>query len=488
MKIDIGHIDVSSKHGQALLLNLLEELLQKVNDLEKENSELHELRGLVKEQKLTIEALRDGAASFKHPKNSGNSSVPPSKDENRPKRTTSLRKATGRKPGGQKGHAGSSLEFSKSPDTIERRVPLRYCSGCGRDNGDVEPELLGKRQIVDIPKIKFSVTEYQSFGRACSCGHVTQGGFPPNVTAPVGYGPNVEGLVGYLHTRQYVPFKRLQEVLNDVFGLPISEGGVHCLLNRLVAKAAPAYGMIKQRLQTGTGKAVGADETGMKVNGEKHWAWTWQDRGATFITISDNRGGRTIEGSFPQGFPDSVLVHDCWKSHFNTPALTHQICTAHLLRELKYLSERYGHKWGRDFKGLLLSAIKLKRGLSAADYRGNNPQRELLSERLAKLLGQPIDKSLKELCTFQNRMKKHKDFILTFLYHAGVPPDNNSSERAIRNIKVKQKISGQFRSPEGAFNFAVLRSITDTVIKNGQNVLASLNFIANLPLPKATSD
>lgn len=442
----------------------------KLSIVRKENGELKKENGELKEKLL----------KYENPKNSGNSSVPPSKDENRPRRTKSLREATGRKPGGQKGHAGSSLEFSESPDIIERHVPLRYCACCGGDIGEVKPELLDKRQVIDIPEIKSIIKEHRVYGKACGCGHVTKGAFPPEATARVGYGPRLEALACYMHTRQYIPFKRIQEMLNDVFGAPVSEGGVHCLLNRLVAKAVPAYDMIKQRLMAGDGNAVGTDETGMKVNGSKHWAWTWQDEGATFITVSDNRGGRTIEGSFPQGFPASVLVHDCWKSHFNTPALTHQICTAHLLRELKYLSERYGHKWAGDFKGLLLSALRLKKGLSPEDYSGGNRQRELLAERLDRLLDSPIDKSLKELCSFQKRMVRHKGFILTFLYHARVPPDNNSSERAIRNIKVKQKISGQFRSPEGAFNFAVLRSITDTVIKNKQNVLEALNSIANL--------
>ncbi len=218
----------------------------------------------------------------------------------------------------------------------------------------------------------------------------------------------------------------------------------------------------------------------MKINGNKNWAWTWQNNEATFITISNNRGGKTIENNFKQGFTNSVLIHDCWKCHFNVPALSHQICTSHLLRDLNYLTERYKHKWSNVLKLLLLSGINLKNNLNDVDYYYPIPQRENIQKRLMKLLEYPINKKYKELLTFQKRINKYKDYIFTFLFYPKVPPDNNASERAIRNIKVKQKISGHFKSPKGGYNFAVLRSVTDTVIKNNQNILNSLKIISNL--------
>ena len=137
---------------------------------------------------------------------------------------------------------------------------------------------------------------------------------------------------------------------------------------------------------------------------------------------------------------------------------------------MNYFSERYKHKWSSVFKLLLLSGLKLKNKLNDVDYYYPIPQREVIQNRLRKLLDYPINDKHKELFTFQKRMKKYEDYIFTFLYHPKVPPDNNASERAIRNIKVKQKISGQFKSPTGGYNFAVLRSVTDTVIKNNQNI------------------
>ena len=238
--------------------------------------------------------------------------------------------------------------------------------------------------------------------------------------------------------------------------------------------------MIKQKLASNTKYAVGADETGMKVAGNKHWAWTWQNDEATFITITDNRAQRSISKTFENGFENSVLVHDCWASHFNTKALSHQVCSAHLLRDMNYLTELYNHKWSKVCKMIFQSALKLKKQMSSKDYYIHNPERKYIEDRLDRLLNYKLPEDNTELIRFQKRLQKYRNYLFTFLYNPNVPPDNNASERAIRNIKVKQKISGQFKSTNGAFGFAVLRSVTDTVLKNNMPVLDSLKIIANL--------
>lgn len=464
------------------LVNFVSQLQKRVELLEKEflqlkkeNIELSKKN--IKLSKENIE-LKERLAKYENPKNSRNSSVPPSKDENRPFKTKSLREQTGKKPGGQKGHEGKTLGMVNEPDHIENHIP-EYCQCCGEDISNLPYEFVEKRQVIDIPEIKPKVTEHRIYKKTCNCGHTTESSFPHEVNASVSYGSNIESLIGYFHTRQYVPFKRMQEIFRDIFQLTVSEGGIHYLLNKLVEKAYPAYEMIKSKLQKSKAKFIGTDETGTKMNGENQWVWTWQNDEATFITFSDNRGEKTITDTFKDGFPESVLVHDCWKSHFNTPALSHQLCMAHLLRELQYFEERYDHKWSRVFKLLLILAIHLKNRLILNDYYYSNTHRDLLEKRLDRLLDYNIDPTYKELVSFQKRMNKYRDYIFTFLYHPKVPPDNNGSERAIRNIKVKQKISGQFKSPTGAFNFAVLRSITDTALKNGQNILKALKIIAN---------
>ena len=458
---------------------IIQELARKVEQL---ILRVQQLEALEKVNKILFKEnaeLKKRLSHYETPKNSNNSSIPPSKDENRPKRT-SLREQTGKKPGGQIGRDGKTLQILDTPDIIEEHVP-QYCQCCGKDIKELKCELVGTRQVLDIPPIKLSVTEHQIYKRVCSCGHTTTSNFPPSANAPVSYGPNIESMIAYFYSRQYIPFKRMQEIFRDVFNVPISEGGIHYLLKKIVNKSFPAYQMIKQKL-AGSNAAlpVGSDETGVKVGGDKHWAWVWQNQKNTFIKITDNRAGKSITETFKDGFKNSVLVHDCWKSHFNTDALTHQICIVHLLRNLNYFSEKYNHKWSEVCKTLFKAALDLKKSMNTVDYYTQNPTRILIELRMDKLLKYDLPTEHKELITFQKRLTKYKEFLFPFLYYPKVPPDNNASERSIRNIKVKQKISGQFKSTNGAFGFAVLRSITDTILKNNQNVLNSLRIIANL--------
>jgi len=430
----------------------------------------------IKLLKARITDLEQKLERYINRKDSNNSSLPPSKDENRPQRTNSLREKSERKVGGQPGHEGKTLEMTQYPDeVIEHRAC--FCPECGKDLSNRPFELSAKRQVIDIPMIKQIVTEHRVYRCICACGKMVESEFPDGVDCPVRYGKNIETLIGYLNVRQYLPFKRLQEMLHDLFAIPISEGGLHCLLNRLASKGADAYELIRQRVLNS--RVIGTDETGMKVNGKKHWFWTWQNKHATFITASTNRGTSTIDEHMNGIDQDAVLVHDCWKAHFQTPVNKHQLCTAHLKRETKYLEERYKVAWPVRFRVMLMEAEKLKKQFSLVDYYYPNHARSHLERELDNLLSEPLDPKHKEMITFQKRIIKYRNHIFTFLYHPDVPPDNNGSERAIRNVKVKQKISGQFKIFTAAENFAILRSIIDTAIKNGQNVLQALNVIAD---------
>jgi transposase len=365
------------------------------------------------------------------------------------------------------------------PDEIIDHVP-EYCECCGKDIGTIPGEFVERKQVIDIPPVKPVVTEHRVYKKTCTCGHITMSSFPDGIQAPVSYGSMIESLTGYFHSRQYIPFLRMQELFRDIFSVPISEGGIHCLLDRLSAKALPLYYRIRDRIMKSP--VVGTDETGGKLNGKKIWIWAWQNDLFTWLHGTNNRGYKTIEDNFPEGFDNAVLVHDCWKSHFQTDVQTHQLCTAHLLRELNYLDERYGHRWIGNFRKIIIDGIELKKKLDPGDYYRPIRERTDLENKLIKLLTCRLDEKLKELVSFQKRMLKYKDYILTFLYHPKVPPDNNGSERAIRNVKVKLKVSGQFKSWKGVENFLILRSVTDTVLKNKMNVLNALNLIANFKL------
>jgi transposase len=424
-----------------------------------------------------VASLEAELAVYKNRKNSGNSHKPPSTDMVAPKRNQSLREKTDKKSGGQPGHKGHTLQMNDHPDKVVEHKPCT-CGNCGSDLSGVGEEVIEKRQVVDIPPVKPQWVEHRLYAKTCSCGHITEGHFPQGVAAPVQYGSNTEALAVYLHSRQYLSFERSKEFFNYAMGLPISEGCLVNMVQRFALKAQPAYEAIKANIEQAG--CLGADETGGKVNGEKQWFWAWQNEQLTFIVHSPSRGFDTIEKTFPDGFPNTILVHDRWAAQLKCEAKGHQVCSAHLLRDLNFIDQLYDSQWARDFKAVIKDAITLKSQMADSDYDLFGPPRTGLERRLQHILEQPVPDTHHKAATFRKKISKISQQVLLFLHYPAVPADNNGSERAIRNVKVKQKISGQFKSDDGAVAFAIIRSIIDTAIKAGKNVLNELAMIANL--------
>jgi len=271
-----------------------------------------------------------------------------------------------------------------------------------------------------------------------------------------------------------MPYERLKEFLNTIFGLQISTGGINHLINKFTTKALPFYEQIRQIILSS--KVVGADETGVNVNGKLNWAWVFQNTQATFLSINPKRGYAAIEEIMPEGFEKNVLVTDCWKSYFMTDASNHQLCTAHLLRELEFFIQKYPNdKWATKMKSLIRDALTLQK-----DDCIDEDKTARIFIRFNKLLDEDIKEDMNEIVTFQKRMMKYAHYLFNFLTHSDIPPDNNASERAVRNFKVKQKVSGFFKSNDGANFYAILRSIIDTAIKNAQNPFCVLRAIASV--------
>jgi transposase len=193
----------------------------------------------------------------------------------------SLREKSDRKAGGQHGHEGKTLQCSTVIDTIVEHKP-NYCNCCGQDLTEVPEALIETRQVIDIPVIKPVCTEHRIYRKTCSCGQNIDSSFPSHLTAKVQYGAGVEALVGYLHARQYLPYQRMKEFFTDVMGLAVSVGGINNILKRLTQKALPYYEQIKERLYQSV--FIGTDETGVKVNGQKDWMWTWQNDELTLLS------------------------------------------------------------------------------------------------------------------------------------------------------------------------------------------------------------
>jgi transposase len=423
---------------------------------------------------LRVNELETELSFYKSPKNSNNSSVPPSQDQNRIKKNQSLREKSGKGSGGQNGHKGNTLMMIEVPDRTVVHIQ-DVCSHCGEDISGVEAVLIGKRQVVEIPPIKPVYIQHETFGRHCKCGTVCEGVFPEGIAAPVQYGDTVQNLVSYLSVRHFLPFRRTREAMNHVFNIPLCEGSIANFLQKTAERFYPSYIQIKGLVQASP--AVGADETGAVINGQKAWIWIWQDLLNTFLDVSYSRGKDTVDGLFPDGFPDTVLVSDAWAAHLSTSAKGHQLCLAHLLRELNYFIELYPfNPWPKKLKSLFESAIHLKKHMTELDY-ANSPQRDRIAKSFKKLLKEVPPKESR-FYPFYKRMLKHEQSVFGFLHHPDVPPDNNGSERGIRNVKVKQKVSGQFKNFDGAKAFVIIRSVIDTFIKRGFDIFESL---ANIP-------
>lgn len=410
-------------------------------------------------------------------KNSRNSSLPPSKDENSPPRTTSLRKSSGKSSGGQKGHEGSTLKMSACPEDIVEHSP-GFCNCCGLDLQDFQAELTSCRQMVDIPVTKPLYTEHRIFSKTCLCGHQTTASFPSGVNAPISCGPKTTALIAYLHTRQYVPLARISEFFNSVYSMSISQGTVSGILDRFAKKSLPALELIKQTVCKST--VVGADETGMKQNGQLNWFWTWQNKLATYIVASPNRGIATIKEHFQRDFQRRFLFMIAGLAIL-IPRLQDIRYVQHTcLRELKFLEQKYQSEWATQFSRMLILALELKKSIPLDQYLEPMRERAQLENTLHNLINQKIDSQQIEVIIFQKRITKYRQYLFTFLYNKDVPPDNNTSEQAIRNIKVKQKVTGMFKSKNGAQNYATIRSVADTCIKNSQSVLDAFYSIAIL--------
>jgi transposase/FtsZ-binding cell division protein ZapB len=425
----------------------------------------------LKKVKRENEALRKENTKLRdkiYRKNSRNSSIAPAQDPNRPKKNQSLRKKSDKNPGGQEGHKGTTLDFSMNPTQVKEHYAT-ICENCGNELSSALI-LSKKRQVIDIPPLIPVVIEHRTYRRECACGHCTDGTFPKGAKAPVSYGPRIEAFIAYLSVRQYVPIKRIEELLRQMFGLNISAATICNKLAQSSDKLLVYYSWIHRQIQKS--KVVGSDETGCRVNGNRAWIWAWQSELFTYLRYSDNRAQKTINAAFPNGLPHAVMVHDCYSAQFNIQAKGHQICLAHLFRELNFFIET-GDRWSINFKHKLKQALLLLKNIKLYPRKNYAPQINKINREVDKLL-QWKNKAKGKVLAFIKRIIKRRDALFRFLKDPCIPPDNNASERAIRNVKVKTKVSGMFKTDLGADQFAIIRSVIDTFIKHKQPVMKSL--------------
>ena len=282
----------------------------------------------------------------------------------------------------------------------------------------------------------------------------------------------LHALVSYLSTVQHIPFKRLTGALKDLYGIEISQGSVSSILNRMRKQSRPAYDAIRDRIANAA--VAGADETGAIINGKLRWMWVFQNAAVTYIFQHPSRGKAAIDSHFPQGLPKSIPVTDRHASCFNMETAGHQLCLAHLLRDLICLDELNKEQtWAADMLNLLRDSIHQRKTVPFGEIDAGS-----IKDRFNVLINRDANSLDKKCETLRKSLVKHKEHIFQFLEYEDVPYDNNGSERAIRPLKVKQKVSGQFKPDDSAAAFCQLYSIVDTAKKNKQDPFFALVTVA----------
>jgi transposase len=454
------------------LIDLIEALFVRMDALTEE----------VEQQKVRIQALEDQLA--KHSRNSGK---PPSSDGLKKPRTQSLRKKSGRKPGGQEGHRGQTLTMVETPDHIEYHA-LAICPHCEKDLADEEREGYIRRQVFDVPPMQVEVTEHRAEVKICPhCEERVQASFPEGINQPMQYGQRIRAQASYLNTYHFIPMERTVELLGDLYGHAPSPALVPAANEAMYAGIEPALTAMWSALQKED--VVHFDESGMRVAGVLQWVHVSSTPLLTYLAIHAKRGREALQaiGILPQF--RGRAIHDHWRSYLTFNDCEHGLCNAHHLRELQFIIDQYQQSWAEDMKQLLLE-IKETVAEVAPDADSLEPeQRQDFWQRYDDILHKgfaanpppdkppPHKRGRKKQSPPKNlldRLQQYKPEALAFMDDFNVPFDNNQAERDIRMVKVKQKVSGSFRTQKGADTFCAIRSYISTVRKQGGSVIDAM--------------
>jgi len=431
------------------------------------------------ELQAEVRRLRDAAAQ-----NSHNSSRPPSTDRPEQPKPKSLRKKSGRKSGGQPGHPGRTLQPSDTPKHIQVH-PLRECE-CGEDLSH-EPALdFQRRQVFDLPELKLECTEHRAEIKECPCCHRTvTAAFPADLKAPVQYGKNFRALLAYLYDAQEGASRRISEMCAEMFGYAVSEATLQSARQEQHEALEPFEERLTEILLHEP--ILHADETGVPINKVKHWLHVLCTPLLTFFAIHLGRGTDAIKamGIIPKF--TGWLMHDFLPCYLSFENCLHTFCKSHLLRELIFLFEQHQQKWAKELHDLFLDMLQCVQDRKARDapvtekefkhwrqqywkiLRAGRKANPLTPEQRAK----PRAKQSKEQ-NLLDRLEGYDDCILAFLWELDLPFTNNEAERAFRMMKVRLKISGCFRTLQGALRHARIRSYISTLRKHDLPVLEYL--------------
>ncbi len=433
-----------------------------------------------------VQTLEDQLA-----KNSGNSGKPPTSDGLKKKsKNRSLRERSGKKSGGQPGHPGHKLELVAEPDEVIVH-PVEQCAGCQAALGGEAVSEVARRQVFELPPLRLVVTEHQAEIKQCThCGTLTQADFPAEVGHTTQYGPDFRALLSYLSQGQYLPLERISDLCEALFGQRVADGTT-VLANEAIATAVEPVNRLAQQHLIDTPETVHFDESGLRVDKKLNWVHVASTDRVTVYHLDTKRGRAAIDraGILPQR--TGVCQHDDWAPYYHYTDASHAGCNAHYLRELLFLEERYPQPWQAPLRHLLL---EIKAAVVTAREQGltalSPPQLADFAARYDQLVAQGLqlnptpDKPPGQRGKVKqsppknllDRLQGRRSAVLAFMYDFKVPFDNNQAERDIRMVKLKQKVSGCFRTEQGARTFCLIRGYLSTARKNGVGALDALRM------------
>lgn len=467
---------------QHILQQMVGQQAARIKELEAANAKLEAANVKLEAElvKLRAQAKTD----------SSNSSTPPSKDGYKKKtKPVSLRGKSGRKPGGQPGHPGTTLKRSDTPDKIERHVP-GVCK-CGCDLHGLAGEVVASRQEHDLPPPppRLEVTEHQVVEVVCPhCGKRNRGCFPKDIAGSVQYGPRLTANVIHVCYYELTPLERAVELFRELFRVRLSEGTVVNMLRKFSELVKDPVNRIWDLLVMSD--LLHFDETGMRANKRLRWVHLASTELLTYFFIHDKRGAEAIEAVGLLPLFKGKAVHDFWKPYFSFEDVIHCLCVAHLLRELKMSHEQYAQKWAGEMIGLLVRAHELSKLAKDAALPSLPPDtiasieaeyKAIVGRGMAenkiepgKLAGGKRGEARSKPVNLLARFDGHLEDILRFAKDLTVPFDNNLAERDIRFSKLRDKISGTFRGEDGGADFLRVRSYISTARKNAVSAFEAI--------------
>jgi transposase len=455
--------------ARTALGKLIDLVLGLEDQLRRAHRELEALRRQLKELKARL-AL-----------NSRNSGKPPSSDglaKPAPK-PRSLRTKSGRRPGGQVGHPGRTLQPVARPDHL-RVHPLGSCPcGACRGRSLAQEPVLGheKRQVFELPQKPLEVTEHQAEIKRCPVsGRLVTAAFPADVTAPAQYGPRFKAQMVYFNDEHFIPYARLTRVCEDLYGQPLSEATIAAANQRAYENLAPFEQRVAELLPQAP--VNGCDESGVRVAKTLHWLHVVSNPGLTFYGVHPKRGVEAMNdlGILPRC--RNWLIHDHWKPYFTYKDCLHALCNEHHLRELKFLHEEHQEDWAQKMSAFLLACLERRKQQGVLDQRQYQQVRAryhaILQEGRRRHPRRAQRGAQSKAANLLDRLEDFDGHVLAFTVFEEVPFTNNGAERDIRMEKTRQKVSGCFRTLHGARVFARIRSYISTCRKQGRNILEAL--------------